>query len=97
MEPARNELKIIHQQLAEMEEWDDSFELELDTVYLDSLYRPILKRDGEDHKRKPLMEFDVPAHILLLTELKAEEQFETAKVIQWYLDEYARLFPGRVR
>jgi len=96
MEPECNELKLIHEQLAEMEDSDAAFELELDTVYLDTVYKPILKGDGEDHKRMALMDFDVPAHIVLVEELKAESQFETAQVIQWLLDEYARLFPSRV-
>jgi hypothetical protein len=95
MEPELNELKIINEQLAEMEELDPEMELELDTVYLDSMYRSVLKGDGEDDKRMALMDFDVPAHILLVAELKNARQYDTAKVIQWYINEYLRLFPGR--
>ena len=96
MLPERNELKVLNAQLAEMEEMDDDFELELDTVYLDSMFQSILKGDGEDHKRMALMDFDVPAHRQLLAELQAENQVETSRVIQWYLNEYARLFPTRI-
>jgi len=95
MEPERNELKIIHDQLAEMEDWDEAFEMELDTVYLDSVYRPLLKGDGEDHKRMALMDFDMPAHILLVAQLRAEEQHETAMAIQGIINNYLRLFPTR--
>ena len=95
MLPERNELRILHQQLAEMEETDDEFELELDTVYLDSMFRSVLKGDGEDHKRMALMDFDLPAHKELYAQLQAEGQFVTANVIKWYIDEYARLFPTR--
>jgi hypothetical protein len=95
MEPERNELRLIHEQLAEMEDLDADFELELDNVYLDSVYRPLLRGDGEDHKRMALMDFDVPAHILLVAQLKLEDQFETAHAIQGIINEYIRLFPGR--
>jgi len=96
MLPERNELKVLHEQLAEMEEMDEDFELELDTVYLDSMFQSILKGDGEDHKRMALMDFDVPAHRQLLADLEEEKQFATGAVIQWYLNEYARLFPTRI-
>jgi hypothetical protein len=95
MLPERNELKILHQQLAEMEEMDEEFELELDNVYLDTMFRSVLRNDGEDHKRMALMDFDVIAHRRLLADLEAEGQFVTARVIKWYLDEYVRLFPTR--
>src|SRR6187455_434084 len=95
MLPQRNELKVLLQQLSEMEEMDQEFESELDSVYLDSVFRSVLKGDGEDQKRLALMDLDVEAHKNLLSDLRAEGQWETAQVIGWFLSEYARLFPSR--
>lgn len=95
MLPERNELKVLLQQLAEMEEMDHDFESELDSVYLDSKFRAVLKNDGEDKKRLALIDFDVDAHKELAEDLLEEGQYETYKVIEWFLSEYARLFPAR--
>lgn len=95
MLPERNELKVLLQQLAEMEDMDKDFESELDSVYMDAMFRSFMKGDGEDQKRLALMDFDVQAHKELLRQLRAEEQWETAEVIGWFLSEYARLFPTR--
>lgn len=95
MLPERNELKVLLQQLAEMEDMDHEFESELDTVYLDSKFRAVMKNDGEDKKRLALIDFDVEAHRQLADDLLEEGQYETYKVIAWFLSEYERLFPAR--
>ncbi len=95
MLPERDEWQILRDRFTETNEEEVELDMQLDEDYISFLYLSFLKGDGDDKKRILLMNFDVPAHKELLAQLSAEHQHDTCRIIQWYLDEYARLFPGR--
>ena len=54
---------------------------------------PKKRNNNDDRNRSLLANFDRQAHIDLVAALHAEKQYETCRVIQWFLDEHDRLFP----